>query len=39
MTNPNETDTVKDKLDVTASFFNMKFDKDSIHNIFLQCFL
>ena len=33
MTNPNETDTVKDKLDVTASFFNMKFDKDSIHNI------
>lgn len=38
MTNPNKADTATDVLDVTASFFNMKFDKDSIHKISYNVF-
>lgn len=37
MTNPN-TDIEKDVLNVTTSFFNMKFDKDSIHKISYNAF-
>lgn len=38
MTNPNKVDAAEDVLDVTSSFFNMKFDKDSIHNISYNAF-